>query len=101
MSTALDDVRAVIRGRVLPAEPRPDARAAAAPFVAAGAGAGVRAVLFFGSRRTKASPDPWSAYDFFVLTESYGAFYRALARQGLLRRSPRLVAALNAWLPPN
>jgi hypothetical protein len=100
MPAVLEDVRAAIRGRVLPAEPRAEARAAAARVVAGG-GDSVRAVIFFGSRRTRAAPDPWSAYDFFVLTASYGTFYRSLRQAGLLRRSPLVVAALNAWLPPN
>jgi hypothetical protein len=64
-------------------------------------GGWLRAVIFFGSRRTRPSDDPWSAYDFFLLTEGYLEFYRSLAANGALRRGPALVAALNAWLPPN
>jgi hypothetical protein len=67
----------------------------------AAAGAGVQAVLFFGSRKTRASPDAYSAHDLFVLTADYRGFYRALRQAGALRRSPLLVAALNAVLPPN
>lgn len=62
---------------------------------------GVRAVIFFGSRKTRAGPDPYSAYDLFVLSERYLPFYRSLHAAGLLRRSPSLLAALNAVLPPN
>jgi hypothetical protein len=64
-------------------------------------GEAVLAVVFFGSRMTQAAPDPYSAFDFFVVTSSYRAFYEALRRSGSLRRSPGLVALLNGWLPPN
>lgn len=59
------------------------------------------AVVFFGSRKTKASPDAWSAYDFFVITRGYPEFYRCLRKAGAFRRSPVLAAALNVVLPPN
>ncbi len=100
MSPVPEDVRDAIAARALPASPRPDARIAARHCAESG-GASVRAIVFFGSRRTKAAPDPWSAYDFFILTGSYRSFYRSLRDAGLLRRRPWLVAALNAWLPPN
>jgi hypothetical protein len=58
-------------------------------------------VVFFGSRRTDAGADAWSAYDFFVITRDYRAFYRALKRAGKLRRSPGLLTFLNALLPPS
>jgi hypothetical protein len=69
--------------------------------VAALGGGSVRALVFFGSRKTRASPGAHSAYDLFVLTADYASFYRALRAAGKLRRSPSLVAALNAVLPPN
>lgn len=94
------DLRAAVRARSLPAGPEGEALAVAR-FVAGLGGPSVRAVVFFGSRKTKASPDPWSAYDFFVLTRDYRSFYRSLAASGALRHSPALVAALNAVLPPN
>lgn len=58
-------------------------------------------VVFFGSRKTEASPDAWSAHDFFLVTRGYLGFYRALAAAGKSRRGPRLLAVLNAILPPN
>ena len=88
-----------------------EARAAAAPApevaalaerLADAAGDSVRAVVFFGSRKTgAAASDAWSAFDLFVVTRAYRSFYDHLAAAGKLRRSPGLVAALNAWLPPN
>lgn len=77
------------------------AAGALARFVAETGSDAVQGVLFYGSRRTGATPDPWSAYDFFVLTSDDDAFYRALKARGRLRRGPWLVAALNAVLPPN
>ena len=77
-----------------------EARALAEHIVRDGAGS-VAAVVFFGSQKTRAEPDAFSAYDLFVLTRNDLAFYRALAAAGRLRRSPRLVAALNLALPPN
>ena len=69
--------------------------------VAALGGDAVRALVFFGSRKTQASPGPHSAHDLFVLTRDYASFYGSLRAKGMLRRSPSLVAALNAVLPPN
>ena len=51
--------------------------------------------------RRKARPDAYSAYDLFVVVSAYTPFYRSLRDQGRLRHPPALVAALNAWLPPN
>jgi hypothetical protein len=69
--------------------------------IARGGGESVRAIVFFGSRKTKAGYDPWSAYDFFVITRDYRSFYTALRVAGAARRSPVLAASLNAILPPN
>ena len=94
-------LRGVIRSRALP---RVAARVEAvrmAEEVAAAGGEDVLGIVFFGSRKTRAQPDAWSAFDLFVLTRDYLGFYRALRRSGRLRRSPRLVAALNRLLPPN
>jgi hypothetical protein len=98
-SAVREATRAAIRGHLLPEGPDPGA-AAVARQVAEKAGA-VRAVLFFGSRKTRARPDAYSAHDFFVLTADYRGFYDGLRRSGSLRRPPALVAALNAVLPPN
>jgi hypothetical protein len=95
-----DAVREALRPRALPA--RKDPRAlAAARAVAERGGPAVRAVVFFGSRKTRARPDAHSAWDFFVLVSGYAEFYRALHAAGALRRSPALVSALNAVMPPN
>jgi hypothetical protein len=95
-----EGLREAVRARVLPREPSEHALSAARA-VARGGGASVLGVVFFGSRKTQAGPDPWSAYDFFVVTSEYASFYRSLGCAGLLRRSPRLLAALNVVLPPN
>lgn len=94
------DFRAAVRSTVLQGE----ALGAAKPladFVAESGGDAVLGVLFFGSRKTGAAPDAYSAFDFFVVTESYRRFYDSLRRHRRLRRGPRLVAGLNAILPPN
>ena len=96
----LDAVREALRPRALPGRPHPQA-AAAARAVAEQGGAAVRAVIFFGSRKTQARPDAWSAWDLFVLVSGYGDFYRSLRRAGALRRPPGLAAGLNAVMPPN
>ena len=95
-----ETLRAAVAARVRPALPRPDAAAVARAVVEAG-GAAVRSVVFFGSRKTKARPDAYSAYDLFVVVSAYTPFYRSLRDQGRLRHHPALGAALNAWLPPN
>lgn len=58
-------------------------------------------VIFFGSRLLQTSPDAHSAADLFVVVEDYGDFYRRLQSNALIDRSPRLLAWLNRWLPPN
>jgi hypothetical protein len=95
-----ESLAAAIRTRIVPATPTADARAAAEAVVRGG-GESVLGIVFFGSRKTAAGPNVWSAYDLFVLTEGYRDFYRTLAATGATKRSPALVAALNAILPPN
>ena len=95
-----DLLREAVRADAFAAAGTPEVRDAAAEIARLG-GASVLAVVFFGSRKTKPSDDPWSAHDFFVLTRGYRGFYACLRAQGALRRSPSLLAALNAWLPPN
>lgn len=98
---AFETIRQGLAARALAATPLPEV-AALARRLAEIAGDSLRAVVFFGSRKTRAaSSDIWSAYDLFVVTRDYRSFYERLARAGQLRRSPGLVAALNAWLPPN
>jgi hypothetical protein len=97
---APEALRSAIRSRILPAVPTRDATQLA-DSVAQKGGGSVLAVIFFGSRRTLAQPDPFSAYDFFVVTRDYRDFYAGLRKAGALRRSPYVVAALNGLLPPN
>jgi hypothetical protein len=95
----LDGVREAVRVRVCAAS-RADAAELAAGLRERG-GESLAAVVFFGSRMSQANPDAWSAYDFFVIVRSYGAFFSSLREHGALRRPAWLVAALNAVLPPN
>lgn len=95
----LDGLREAIRVRVC-GPPRADAAELAAGLRARG-GESLAAVVFFGSRKSQASPDAWSAYDFFVVVHGYRAFFASLRAHGALRRPAWLVAALNAVLPPN
>lgn len=97
---ASERLREAIRSRVLPRNPQAEARAVARSVLESG-GDSVLALVFFGSRKSQASPDPWSAYDFFVVTRNYRDFYRSLKAAGSFRRSRRVAAALNAILPPN
>jgi hypothetical protein len=93
-------LRQAVAARVRPASARPDAAAVARAVADAGGGA-VRSIVFFGSRKTRARPDAYSAYDLFVAVSAYKPFYRSLRQAGQLRHSPALSAGLNAWLPPN
>lgn len=95
-----ESLASVVAARVLPSEPQGEALTAAR-FIAEAGGPSVLAVAFFGSRKTKASLDATSAYDFFVLTRSCHPFYESLRVRGLMHRSPALVAVLNHLLPPN
>jgi len=94
-----DRLRAAVEAQALQ-PPGEGARAAADAIVGAG-GAAVRGLIFFGSRRTAAAPDPWSAYDFFVATRGYVRFYEALRAAGQAHRPPWVLCALNRCLPPN
>jgi hypothetical protein len=95
-----EGLRQAVQAQALPAEPSAEG-AAVARAVAEAGGPDVRAVVFFGSRKSRARPDPWSAYDFFVLVRGYRGFYRALRAAGRQRRPSWLMAALNGVLPPN
>lgn len=95
-----DALREAVRARVASAALDEGARRAARAVEERG-GAATRAIVFFGSRKTQARPDAWSAYDFFVIVDRYRPFYDALRASGALRRPPALVAALNRPLPPN
>jgi len=97
---ASEELRAAVAARSDPAGAPPEALAAARAVKALG-GDAVAAVLFFGSRQTQARPDPHSAWDFFVVTRGYSAFYRALRRSGAVHRPAGLLAALNRVLAPS
>jgi hypothetical protein len=74
---------------------------AAVRRLVAAAGASLRGLLFFGSRRTGAArADAWSAYDLFVVVEQYRPFYAALAAAGLTGKRPGLLALVSRLLPP-
>jgi hypothetical protein len=75
--------------------------ARAAQAIARLGGPSVRGVVFFGSRRSGVPTDAFSAYDFFVVVEGCRAFYEQLRAAGAVRRSPVLLSALNACMPPN
>ena len=94
------ELLAAVRARVLPAAPAPEA-AALARHILEMAGDSVSAIVFFGSRKSRARPDPYSAFDLFVVADPPRAFYERLTARGALRRSPALLAALQAVLPPN
>jgi hypothetical protein len=94
------ELAAAVRARVVPKDPSPEARALARHVVEM-AGDAVAAIIFFGSRKSRARPDPYSAYDLFVVIEDSRAFYDRLAARGAVRRAPALLSALQAVLPPN
>jgi hypothetical protein len=67
----------------------------------AAAGDSLQGIVFFGSRRTGAArTNVWSAYDLFVLVESYRPFYERARRAGLSGKDPALMSAVSRWLPP-
>ena len=90
--------REALRVRSFSRAPRREDEAARA---LAALGEGVLGVIFFGSQRTQASPDRWSAYDFFVAVQAYRPFYESLKREGRIRRSARFLSALNRVLAPS
>jgi hypothetical protein len=94
------ELAAAVRARVLPPDPSPEAVALARHIVDM-AGDSVAGIVFFGSRKSRARPDPSSAFDLFVVIEPARAFYERLAAHGSVRRAPATLAALQAVLPPN
>ena len=94
------ELAAEVRARVQTADPAPEAVALARHLVDM-AGDSVAAIVFFGSRKSRARPDPYSAYDLFVVVTGARAFYDRLAAGGAVRRSGAVLAALQAVLPPN
>jgi hypothetical protein len=72
-----------------------------AASVAHASGPSLAALIFFGSRKTRAQTDQFSAYDFFLLTDDYSSLYRSLQASGSVHRPAWLLTLLNAFLPPN
>lgn len=64
-------------------------------------GGHVRAVILYGSRLLKTSPDPHSALDFVVVVGDYRSFYAGLAAAHELHRPVWLMTRLARVLPPN
>lgn len=97
-----DRLREAIASRVSsPPDGSPSDVARVAEGVRRAGGEAVLGIVFFGSRKTKARPDPYSAYDLVVAVSAYRPFYESLRASGHLARRPSLVALLNAVLPPN
>ena len=94
------ELLAAVRDRVLPVDPSPEAAALARHLVDM-AGDSVSAMIFFGSRKSRARPDPYSAFDLFVVIGQARPFYERLFARGAVRRAPAVLAALQAVLPPN
>ena len=94
------ELAAAVRARVLAADASPEAVGLARHIVDM-AGDSVSAIVFFGSRKSRARPDPHSAYDLFVVVDNARAFYGRLHAEGAVRRAPGLLAVLQAVLPPN
>ena len=94
------ELAAAVRARVLASDPSPEA-AALARHIVEMAGESVSAIVFFGSRKSRARPDPGSAFDLFVVVADAPSFYRRLAVRGAVRRPPAVLSALQAVLPPN
>jgi len=92
--------RAVVR-YALPERPSSPQAAWLAEALREVAGSSIQGIVFFGSHRSGAAPGSFSAHDLFVVTTDDLSFYRALRKAGRLRRGPRLMAALNAWMPPS
>src|SRR5688572_33436711 len=94
------ELQAAVRARALSPDPAPEA-AALARHIVEMAGDSVSAIIFFGSRKSRARPDPFSAYDLFVVVGDARAFYGRLAARGAVRRPSAVLSALQAVLPPN
>ena len=65
----------------------------AASVAEAGRGS-VGVLIFFGSRKTQARTDEFSAYDFFLLTPDYSSLYRSLVASGSPILSGTMLAKL-------
>jgi hypothetical protein len=93
------DLARLIAERVAGTERFGDVRALADDLLAR-AGPGVQALIFFGSRRSGAATDESSAYDMFVVVDSYRKFYGALHQSGATARPAALLTGLSVLMPP-
>ena len=96
---ARDDAGASWRRCVTRATEAANVQHVAASVAQAGRGS-VAALIFFGSRKTRARTDEFSAYDFFLLTQDYSSLYRSLAGLGLPPPS-RLAHGRSQRRPPS
>ncbi|MFQ5537332.1 MAG: hypothetical protein ACE5GJ_07750 [Gemmatimonadota bacterium] len=83
----------------LPEAP-PRGRELAKRLAQAGRGT-VHAILMYGSHMLGARPDRYSAYDFVVIVDHYGRFYRELKAHGEIHRPVFMFRFLSGILPPN
>jgi hypothetical protein len=68
--------------------------------IAGSSGATLEAAVFFGSRSSGVATTSASAYDLMLVCEEPKDFYAMMHREGLLQRSPRVLALLDPFLPP-
>ena len=80
--------------------PGPDATALAA-MLARSLGPGTVALIHYGSHAQHSDARRESAFDFFIIVDSYRDAYRSLSRTVGTNYSPRAAALLNHVLPPN
>jgi len=64
-------------------------------------GGSVRAVILYGAHLLKTSPGSFSAYDFVVVVDDYGRFYREMKGCHELHRPTWVMTALSKILAPN
>jgi hypothetical protein len=64
-------------------------------------GDAISVLALYGSHVQASTPDRWSAYDFLLVTDSYGTLFRNLTKGGHHSRPAWLLTALNYFLPPN
>ena len=63
-------------------------------------GAGLVAVVAYGSRLVSAAPDRYSAYDMVVVVDNYRGFYGSLHARGHTARGAAFLATVSRLLPP-
>jgi hypothetical protein len=68
--------------------------------IAAASSGTLESAVFFGSRSSRVATTSASAYDFMLVCENTGSFFRHMHRTGLLRRSPRVIAMIDRILAP-